>query len=100
MPFEQTPSQPQAFQSEAFPPQPPQPDESGRDARDGELARASDFAESLAGESGDPIWESSPPQADAGRAEPARRAAREPEGKLPPGRMIDLIQGQGRKAGA
>ncbi len=48
-----------------------------------------DFSQALAGESGDPIWESRPPQVEAGRA---RRAVREPEGKLPPGRIIDLVQ--------
>jgi hypothetical protein len=55
------------------------------------------FADSLTGESGDPIWEPQPIQAEAGRpeagrAERARRAVREPEGKLPAGRIIDLEQ--------
>jgi hypothetical protein len=55
-----------------------------------------DFSQALAGESGDPIWESYPPQAEAGRAERARRAVREPEGKLPAGRIIELDQHAGR----
>ena len=78
MPSDQTPRQPQALQ----------PDEPFRSGQDG------GFAEALAGESGDPIWEPQPGQAEAGRVERARRAVREPEGKLPPGRIIDLEQSQ------
>ena len=56
-----------------------------------------DFSQALAGESGDPIWESFAPQGEAGRAERARRAMREPEGKLPPGRIIELDQHAARR---
>ena len=55
-----------------------------------EATQDADFSQALAGESGDPIWELQAPQMEAGRAERARRAVREPEGKLPPGRLIDL----------
>jgi hypothetical protein len=78
MPSDQTPRQPQALQ----------PDEQLQVGQEG------GFAEALTGESGDPIWEPHPVQAEAGRAERARRAVREPEGKLPPGRIIDLEQVQ------
>ena len=84
MPSDQTPHQPQAFQ----------PDDPPAGARYGDVSHEGEFSQALAGESGDPIWESSPPQPDAGRAERARRAVREPEGRLPPGRIIDLVQGQ------
>ena len=83
MPSDQTPRQPGATAGET----PPQP--IVQDSQD------VDFSQALAGESGDPIWESFAPQAEAGRAEAARaerarRAMREPEGKLPPGRIIEL----------
>lgn len=78
MPSDQTPRQPQAVQPEGKV----------------QTAHEGDFAESLSGESGDPIWETHAPQAEAGRAERARRAVREPEGKLPAGRIIDLEQTQ------
>ena len=59
------------------------------------VTQGAEFSEALIGESGDPIWESRPPQVEAGRAERAKRAVREPEGKLPPGRIIDLDVAQG-----
>ena len=74
MPSDQTPPPPGAMP-------PPASDQGDHDA---------DFSQALAGESGDPIWESQPPQSGVGRGERARRAAREPEGKVPPGRLIDL----------
>ena len=60
-----------------------------------QVSQGAEFSEALIGESGDPIWESRPPQAEPGRAERARRAVREPEGKLPPGRIIELDTGAG-----
>jgi hypothetical protein len=83
MPSDQTPRQPGATPSQGT-------SEAGLDA---------DFSQALAGESGDPIWESDAPQPESGRTERARRAMREPEGKVPPGRLIDLVQGQ-RRPGA
>jgi hypothetical protein len=85
MPSDQTPRQPQALQ----------PDEPVQ-AQAGSVQFGQDagFADSLTGESGDPIWEPEPVRAEAGRAERARRAGREPEGKLPAGRIIDLEQTQ------
>jgi hypothetical protein len=90
MPFDQTPRQPQAH-----PPENHDQVQGGQDVG---------FADSLTGESGDPIWEPQSIQAEAGRPEPgrseagraerARRAGREPEGKLPAGRIIDLEQTQ------
>ena len=81
MSSDQTPRQPQALPPEGHVEEGPVQD--NRDA---------EFAESLAGESGDPIWEARPPQSESGRAERARRAIREPEGRLPAGRLIDLEQ--------
>ena len=74
MPSNQTPPRP--ITTSPPPADPPDPE--------------ADFSQALAGESGDPIWESQPAQPGQGRGERARRAAREPEGKLPPGQLIDL----------
>ena len=86
MPSDQTPRQPQALH----------PEENDRAAEDGDFPQATDqaggFSECLAGESGDPIWGTDVPQAEAGRAERARRAGREPEDNVPAGRIIDLEQ--------
>jgi hypothetical protein len=78
MPTEQTPRQPQAQPSEGLV----------------QAGQETGFADSLTGESGDPIWEPPPTQPEGRRAERARRAGREPEGMLPPGRIIDLEQTQ------
>jgi hypothetical protein len=86
MPSDQTPRQPQALH----------PEETDRPPQAGDFAQATahagGFSECLAGESGDPIWGTDVPQAEAGRVDRARRAGREPEGKLPAGRIIDLEQ--------
>lgn len=82
--------------SEHTPP-PSEPDApAGKEQAEAEAE--ADFAQACSGESGDPIWESRGPQVAAGgnaaRAERARRALREPEGTVPAGRLIDLVQGQ------
>jgi hypothetical protein len=92
MPSDQTPRQPQAHSSGGQV-------QAGQDAEDLAVRCEFGFAEALAGESGDPIWEPAlPAQGEAGRAERARRAVREPEGKLPAGRIIDLEQIQLQRA--
>ena len=88
MPSDQTPRQPEA-----------QPPEGQSQPGQDQPTQVIDFAEALTGECGDPIWETCPPQLETSRAERARRAMREPEGKLPPGRIIDLERPTGVKGG-
>ena len=92
MPSDQTPRQPGATPlGGTLPVQPEQGAQHG--AQQHAAEHPVEFSEALIGESGDPIWESRPPQLEPGRAERARRAVREPEGKLPPGRIIELHTG-------
>jgi hypothetical protein len=79
MPTDETPRQPQAMPIDAG----AQPGHWWTDSASPEQV--------FAGENGDPIWEPQPFPAP-GRNERLRRAVREPEGKLPPGRLIDLVQ--------
>ena len=107
MPSDQTPLQPGVTAGETAgakadiraDPTPPQAIVQDGPVHDGPVQEGQDvdFSQALAGESGDPIWESYAPQGEAGRAERARRAVREPEGKLPPGRIIELDQHAARR---
>jgi hypothetical protein len=82
MPQDETPRQPQAFQADGRDESQPR-QESGNGAYPEQPPPEQVFA----GESGDPIWEAPGPR-------PPRYSREE---KIPPGRIIDLVQAQQSK---
>jgi hypothetical protein len=87
MPQDETPRQPQALQADGRVELQPH-----QDASHGAYPE-----QVFAGESGDPIWEqpgSRRQQAEQGHAAQQRIPRVTPEEKIPPGRIIDLVQAQ------
>ena len=87
MPKDETPRQLQALQAGGrLQPQPH--DEAGHGACPEQV---------FAGESGDPIWEPLGARPPAGQSALQRPPRVPPEEKVPPGRIIDLVQAQQAK---